>query len=150
MQDGNALITVVGSGELAGDESITTTATGKVYLKNGSRYILYETTDENEAGVTVKYLLKLTGNTLEMTKNLMGQKTKIVYTPGNVTESDYNSPFGTLNLSFDTTSFFITETDEKLELELKYKILMGEDVLSRNVLKIRAEEKLSAYNPTDE
>lgn len=139
MKDGLAKFTVTGSGELAGDESITTSATGKIYTKNGSRYLLYEIADENESGMIVKYLLKLTGNSLEMTKTIQNQKTKIVYKPGKKTESEYNSPFGTLLLTFDTTAFYITENEERLLLELKYNICMDKDVISRNQLKIEAD-----------
>ena len=138
MTDGLAKITVTGSGELSGDESITNSSTGKVYTKNGSRFFLYEINDENESGIAVKYLLKLTVNNLEMTKTVKNQKTKIVYKPGKKTESEYHSPFGTLLLTFDTISFCITENEEKLLIELKYNIWMDNDIVSRNRLKIEA------------
>lgn len=138
MKDGLAKITVIGNGELAGDEAIANSAFGKVYTKNGSRYLLYEITDENEAEITVKYLLKLTCNSLKMTKTVQNQKTKIVYKPGKKTEAEYNSPFGTLLLTFDTTTFYITENEDHLLLELKYNIYMDNDIVSRNQLKIEA------------
>lgn len=141
MNDGTAIVRVVGSGELSGDDKITTVATGRIYTKNNSRYILYETEDENENLLTVKYLLKLTGNSLEMTKTVMGQKTKIVYSPGQATETEYNSPFGSLQLTFRTTSFYITEKEDFLTMQLKYKICMGEDVLSKNELLIEVKNQ---------
>lgn len=141
MNDGTAIIKVVGSGELTGDDKIATIAPGRIYTKNDSRYILYEIEDENENHLIVKYLLKLTGNSLEMTKTVMGQKTKIVYSPGQATETEYNSPFGSLLLTFRTTAFYITEKEDFLTMQLKYKICMGEDVLSKNELFIEIKNQ---------
>ncbi|MGN0164794.1 MAG: DUF1934 domain-containing protein [Lachnospiraceae bacterium] len=138
MKDGIARITVTGSGALSGEEAITHSATGKVYTKKESRYLLYEIADENESGTNVKYLLKLTGNVLEMTKTIGNQKTKIRFDPETRTESEYNSPFGNLFLSFITKAFFISEDDENLLFELEYHICMGEDILSENRLIIKA------------
>jgi uncharacterized beta-barrel protein YwiB (DUF1934 family) len=142
MQDGNIIITVSGSGELAGDEKITTRANGKLYTKNGSRYILYEIFEEDAKDVPIKHTLKLYNNTMEMTKSnpaVPDTKSKIIYRPGTRSETSYATPYGILKLTFDTQYLSVKETDNRLEVCLRYKILMNEDVLSRNQLEIFME-----------
>ena len=136
MQDSNVIVTVTGSGELSDGEKIVTTAPGRLYNKSGKKYIIYELPDENVPGQLVKHTLILRKTSLEIGKSAPGLKTRILYETGKRTETDYATPHGLITLSFYTESFAAEENDESLFIELTYAILMGDDVLSRNLLQI--------------
>ncbi len=136
MQKSDITVTVTGSGELSGDEKIITTAPGRFYVKNGKKYILYELPDENVPGQIVKHMLILRTASLEINKSAPGLKTRILYELGKRTETDYATPQGIISLSFETDSFAVEENDECLVVEISYRILMGDEVLSRNLLRI--------------
>ena len=136
MQKSDITVTVTGSGELSGDEKIITTAPGRFYVKNGKKYILYELPDENVPGQIVKHMLILRTASLEINKSAPGLKTRILYELGKRTETDYATPQGIIALSFETDSFAVEENDECLVVEISYRILMGDEVLSRNLLTV--------------
>lgn len=136
MQKSDITVTVTGSGELSGDEKIITTAPGRFYVKNGKKYILYELPDENVPGQIVKHMLILRTASLEINKSAPGLKTRILYELGKRTETDYATPQGIISLSFETDSFAVEENDECLVVEISYRILMGDEVLSSNLLTV--------------
>lgn len=136
MQKSDITVTVTGRGELSGDEKIITTAPGRFYVKNSKKYILYELPDENVPGQIVKHVLILRTASLEINKSAPGLKTRILYELGKRTETDYATPQGIISLSFETDSFAVEENDECLIIEISYRILMGDEVLSRNLLTV--------------
>jgi len=141
MQKSDITVTVTGRGELSGDEKIITAAPGRFYVKNGKKYILYELPDENVPGQIVKHMLILRTASLEINKSAPGLKTRILYELGKRTETDYATPQGIISLSFETDSFAVEENDECLVVEISYRILMGDEVLSRNLLRIECLSK---------
>lgn len=139
MKDGNIKITVKGSGDLMGDETVTVTAEGKLYLKNGFRYILYDISDGNEQEISGRHLLKIGANQLEMTRTVNKMKTKFTYILDEKTETEYQSPFGKILLTVRTTSYEMAETENNILIKIGYYLQMDDDSLNAGSLEIEAK-----------
>ena len=136
MQDSQVTITVTGSSAADSSGAVTTRAAGKLYTKNGKRYLLYELPDSDNPGLIIKHMIIFTPRNIEITKSAPGLRTRILYEPGACTETDYSTPYGNLTLVFSTKSITFNESDEDLTLEVRYDIFSGGELLSENVLTI--------------
>ena len=134
------IVKVIGSGELSDGDQVVTEARGRYYEKDGKTYIFYDLPDENDHSVVVKHKVLLAGNSMKITKTSGDTKSEIHYLPGRKTSSAYATPYGVLDLTFHTKRFDTTKSDGCLIVELVYDILMGEEVLSANNLKMIVTE----------
>lgn len=139
MQDQDVIVKVTGMGELTDGEKVTTTSKGKLYTKAGARYLVYYVVDENNPKDLIRHILKMSDTSVSVSKTHprhANLSTKFTLLAGQKTDSEYNTPFGCLNLTFNTLMLGFKEDEEKLIIDAKYNIMMDKDVLSKNRLEI--------------
>lgn len=107
--------------QFAGEEdsdAIEVITSGNYYMKNGKHYILYEEVLEGSTEVA-KNVIKLGNNTMEVTKK--GPLTvHMVFEKDKKNVSYYSTPFGSLLIGIDTKSIQIEETDNDINVAVKY------------------------------
>lgn len=140
MLDGDVLVEVIGSGELSDGEKVVNKAQGKLYTKAGGRFLVYHIADENNPKFIVRHILKLTASSISVSRSCAANKsidTRFVLEAGKAVPTAYNTPFGTMELVFDTKLLSITEKEDSMYIKAKYNIKMGNEIASRNVLEIK-------------
>lgn len=139
MTDQDVFVEVTGMGDLSDSERIITKSKGKLYTKGSGRYLVYYVADENNPKILIRHLLKLSGSTLSVSRTHPtddGLSSKFVLKTGEKTDSEYNTPFGCLKLTFHTQTLCVSEDDKSIKIKAGYKILMNNETVSKNRLEI--------------
>ena len=122
----DVLITIAGlhydAGEASGDETepIEVTTPGMYYFKNGKHYILYDEVMEGFDGNT-KNVIKLTEDSLDITKKGVSN-VHMIFEKNRKNVSYYNTPFGSLLIGIDAKSVDIAETEDAIDVKVKYNL----------------------------
>ena len=96
---------------------LDTKASGKLYERNGKKFISYE--EVSEDGETIKNLLKFYSSFLEITKK--GALTSVMhFEQGKEYITDYNTPFGMLTVKTYTKQFSLLDEQHKIKILTKY------------------------------
>ena len=96
---------------------LDTKASGKIYERNGKKFISYE--EVSEDGETIKNLLKFDSSFLEITKK--GALTSVMhFEQGKEYITDYNTPFGMLTVRTYTKQFSLLDEQHKIKILTKY------------------------------
>ena len=115
----NVLVTVHGlQHEIDDKEGIQTKQTGNYRLVAGKHIISYKEyfrDEETGRDATISNLLKISGDTVTLTKRKTG-KTHTGF---------YETPFGSMQMSLDTTRVDIKEADDKIEISIDYGLDMN-------------------------
>jgi uncharacterized beta-barrel protein YwiB (DUF1934 family) len=121
------------------DDDLKTVADGEYYFRNGSHYILYS--EKNEGFTeTTKNMLKLKDGLLEMTrKGLIN--TSMVFDKNKETESLYRTPFGELRLGIQTKSFYVLESEDKIQVEISYILAADGAPMADSKIRINVRSK---------
>lgn len=106
--------------ELEDNDAIELITIGDYYNRNGKHYILYDECIEGDA-TTTKNTLKLGKNTLEMTKK-GSSNVHMVFEEGKTNMTYYDTPLGSLFIGIHTESITRKESDDKLEITVKYSL----------------------------
>ena len=113
----NVLVTVHGlQHEIDDKEGIQTKQTGNYRLVAGKHIISYKEyfrDEETGRDATISNLLKISGDT-EMT-----------FKTGKTHTGFYETPFGSMQMSLDTTRVDIKEADDKIEISIDYGLDMN-------------------------
>lgn len=140
MLDGDVIVKVVGSGELSDGERVETISQGKLYTKASGRFLVYHLVDENNPKLLIRHILKLGKSSLSVSKSCKASPaldTRFELIPGQAVLTTYNTPFGALEMAFDTKMLTVTEREDHLVINAKYNIKMGGEIISKNLLDIR-------------
>ena len=115
-------LTVIGTQwDEAGEEQRTqTTAAAEYYTGNGSLYLLYEEISAEGEGIT-KNMIKLKGNTLELTKR-GAVNARMVFEPGQEYMTLYSTPFGSLPLGILTDTVESVLSEKELRICAAYSL----------------------------
>jgi uncharacterized beta-barrel protein YwiB (DUF1934 family) len=73
------------------------------------------------------------------------QLTQMNFELQDVTQANYQTPYGSLTLEIKTTKILIMVTDEKIEVKLEYSLSTEDSPLSDNSLTILIETYKKAY-----
>lgn len=120
-----------------GNTTVTTRSVqGEAYEKNGSLYLLYEDSAE-ENGPPVKNVVKLKGSSLELTKK-GGISTRMVFQPDREYLTDYATPLGCLKIGILTRSLEISAREVPLKIKITYTLTWEGKPFSDCVLTIDA------------
>ena len=121
------------------DDDLKTVADGEYFYRNGSHYILYKEYAEGFSEPT-KSMLKLKDGMLEMTrKGLIN--TSMVFDKNKETESLYKTPFGELRLGIQTKSFYVMESEDKIQVEISYILAADGAPMADSKIRISVRSK---------
>lgn len=133
------LLTLIGRqrGE-DGEELTTKTDTAADYYeKNGSRYFLYDETQE-DTPMVAKNILKLKGGLLELTKRGT-VTTHMVFEAGREYCTNYVTPYGCLKMEIATRSVESSFHDGEMKIRIDYALFSDHRFLSDCTLTIEAQ-----------
>lgn len=121
-----------------GQENVTKlSAEAEYYERNGSRYILYE---ENEADTgSTQNIIKLKEGLLELTKK-GSVSTRMIFEEGQKHVTDYNTPFGALQLGITTMDICTKQSKGCLEIRVDYELTDREHILSHCNISIKIQD----------
>ena len=121
-----------------GQENVTKlSAEAEYYERNGSRYILYE---ENEADTgSTQNIIKLKDGLLELTKK-GSVSTRMIFEEGQEHVTDYNTPFGTLQLDIITSGLCSKQSEDCLEIHIDYDLTDRGHILSHCNISIKIQD----------
>lgn len=113
---------------------------GDYYKKNGKHYILYNEVMEGFEGNT-KNIIKLTEDSLDITKRGVSN-VHMVFEKNKKNVSYYNTPFGSLLIGIDAKSVDIAETEDNIDVRVKYNLEVNYEHLAdcSIVMNIKSKE----------
>ncbi len=117
---------------------LDTEAYGKLYERNGKKFVSYE--EVSEDGETVKNLLKFDSEFLEITRK-GASKSVMHFEKGKEYITDYNTSFGMLTVRTYTKQYLFTEDEKEIKILTKYDMEINDlhkeqcNILVRIVLK---------------
>ena len=101
-------------------EPVEVITAGDYYKKNGKHYILYDEVMEGFDGNT-RNIIKLTEDSLDITKKGVSN-VHMVFEKNKKNVSYYNTPFGSLLIGIDAKSVDIAETEDNIDVRVKYNL----------------------------
>ncbi|MCI8483738.1 MAG: DUF1934 domain-containing protein [Lachnospiraceae bacterium] len=101
-------------------EPVEVITAGDYYKKNGKHYVMYDEVMEGFEGNT-KNIIKLTENSLDITKKGVSN-VHMIFEKNRKNVSYYNTPFGNLLIGIDAKSVDIAETEDNIDVKIKYNL----------------------------
>lgn len=101
-------------------EPVEVITAGDYYKKNGKHYILYDEVMEGFQGNT-KNVIKLTEDSLDITKKGVSN-VHMIFEKNKKNVSYYYTPFGSILVGIDAQSVDIRETEENIDVKVKYNL----------------------------
>lgn len=101
-------------------EPVEVITTGDYYKKNGKHYILYDEVMEGFEGST-RNMIKLTDDSLDITKKGVSN-VHMIFEKNKKNVSYYHTPFGSILIGIDAKSVDINETEENIDVKVKYNL----------------------------
>lgn len=102
----------------------------------GSTYCLrYE--EISEDGDTIRTLIKISGERIEVIKK-SAVESKMMFVVGETTYTQYNTPYGMLEMALETTKADFEVSEDCLSIDLEYLLYLCGEFVSVNSLSIRA------------
>lgn len=103
-----------------GAEPVEVITAGDYYKKNGKHYILYDEVMEGFEGST-RNVIKITDDYLDITKKGVSN-VHMVFEKNKKNVSYYYTPFGNILIGIDAKSVNINETEENIDVQVKYNL----------------------------
>ena len=121
-------------------EPVEMITAGDYYKKNGKHYIMYDEVMEGFDGNT-RNIIKLTEDSLDITKKGVAN-VHMVFEKNKKNASYYNTPFGSLLIGIDAKSVDIAETENNIDVNIKYNLEVNYEHLAdcSIVLHIKSKE----------
>lgn len=128
----DVLISITGIHMVDGDEGgddVELITTGNYYVKNGTRYLLY---DESMEGLDqpVKNVVKLKEDSLEIIKR-GGINVHMTFRRGMTVMASYATPFGEMMVGITTERIHVEEENDRLYLRVEYLLDINGQQVSR-------------------
>ncbi len=138
------LVTVCGvqkDGE-ATPEPIQIVSAGQRYEKNGKTYILYDEVvaedSPTEIGQVVKNTICINGNQLDLVKR-GATGTHLVFIEGESNQTFYNTPYGSLEVTMNTTELDIRLDEEAIHVVAHYNLELNHAEIADCMVTIHVE-----------
>ena len=119
-------------------EPVEVITAGDYYKKNGKHYILYDEVMEGFDGNT-RNIIKLTDDSLDITKKGVSN-VHMVFEKNKKNVSYYNTPFGSLLIGIDAKSVDIAETEDNIDVRVKYNLEVNYEHLADCSMNIKSKE----------
>lgn len=108
---------------------------GQYFMRDSSRYLLYEEADP-ETGSTARCTLKIKDSAAELVRR-GAMCSRMLFEPGKTCHTDYVTPYGSFPLEVHTENLRSLWSDGGGTLQLTYRLLSGNRLLSRNRLCVK-------------
>lgn len=123
------------SGAQQRTESIEMKALGNHYVKGGICFVVYRETDE-QTGAETSTMLKIAADSLTLVRR-GGVRQQQLFAKGQVSVSDYATPYGTLQMRVKTHELAISRSDDALhQIKVDYDLYLNGSWQSRNELAV--------------
>ncbi len=123
------------------DRDLETVNSAEYYKRGSSHYVLYEEVMEGFEG-SIKNVIKLKGNTLDLTKKGL-VNVHMIFEENKKNMTSYSTPFGDILVGIDTHRIGINEEEGKINVEVDYSLEMNYEHLAecRITVDIRSKEE---------
>ncbi len=120
-------------------EPVELITAGDYYKKNGKHYIMYDEILEGFDGNTHN-VIKLTEDSLDITKKGVAN-VHMVFEKNRKNVSYYNTPFGSLLIGIDAKSVDIDETEDNIDVKVKYNLEVNYEHLADCSIRMSIKSK---------
>lgn len=121
------------------EEPVIMTAQGTYHLTNGRHYIHYEENIEGFDDIS-KNTIKISEDRIILMKK-GAQTAQMIFDLKEADQAMYQTPFGSLSFRTETKSICISETEDKLDIQMEYSLYNEDIKLSDNRLLITVEAR---------
>lgn len=125
------------------EEPISIVTSGRFYTENGERYVQYEEIYE-EAEMSAVNTVKLHPEVLEVNKS-GAINVQMIFQENRKNMSMYGTPFGEIEMGISTTSYTMHETDDRIDLDVKYALEMNGEHAADCELKLEIMARGSSF-----
>ncbi len=112
---------------------------GSCYLKDGAYHLLYDGIEDEESNRIVHHRIRMTPEQVEVTRRGSG-RSYMVFQEGKSHRCEYQTPYGTMLLTFATDRLRYEEEENRITVGLEYRILLEDVPLSANSMEIQVVE----------
>lgn len=112
---------------------------GEYYLKNGKHYIIFDEVMEGFQGV-IKNRIKIDEDYLELKKNGVSN-VHMVFEKNKKNVTCYDTPYGSIMMGINANRFDLTETEEKISLDVDYTLDINYQAYADCKIRIRVTSK---------
>ena len=120
-------------------DNVEVLAQGKHYVKKDKHYILYDEI-EDESDLKTSNIIKFNNNMVEIIrKGAMGGK--LVFQENTRNQSLYSTPIGDMFIEILTENITVNESENDVDLKVKYQIYIDGNKISDNEIAINAQER---------
>lgn len=122
------------------DEPIEVLTPGSYFFKDGKHYIFFEEVTEGIPGVT-KSQIRIQGKeSLEVIKKGVSNM-HMIFDKKAKTHCRYKTPFGQLNLGIVTTSVWVEEKEENINIKVEYFLDVDYEPLAECTIRINIKPR---------
>ena len=121
--------------------NIQTITAAEYYDKNNSRYVIYEEADE-ESGQKTRGRIKFKENLLEVDKSGY-VNVHMLFEENKKSLTNYATPFGNILIGIDTKKITLTESDDKIQIDVDYALEANYEFLADCKINIEITERKS-------
>lgn len=125
--------------EFGEDGSTEMITTGNYYFKNGKHYILYDEAIP-ESGEQMSNTLKLTPHRIDLIKHGT-YATHMVFESNTKNMAFYPTPYGMMEVCFNTFSVSLNETESVIHAQTEYALEINDDFISDCTIEIHVRAK---------
>lgn len=116
-------------------ESVQLKALGNHYVKGGVCFVVYKEKDE-QTGAETSTMLKIAADSLTLVRR-GGIKQQQLFAEGQVSVSDYATPYGTLKMRVKTHELAVSVSEEAIhQIKVDYDLYLNGSWQSRNELAV--------------
>lgn len=111
------------------------------FFKNGKHYILYDEVAEGIPGVTKNKVKIMGNNSLEIMKSGI-TNTHMVFEKGKKHLTNYETPFGQLQMGIHTVYLDVKEEEDEVRVEIHYELDVNEEMVAECRIKMSIKSKI--------
>lgn len=123
------------------ESNIQTITAAEYYNKNNSRYVIYEEADE-ESGQKTRGRIKFREDLLEVDKSGY-VNVHMLFEENKKSLTNYATPFGNILIGIDTKKITLTESDNKIQIDVDYALEANYEFLADCKINIEITERKS-------
>lgn len=121
------------------ESNIQTITAAEYYNKNNSRYVIYEEADE-ESGQKTRGRIKFREDLLEVDKSGF-VNVHMLFEENKKSLTNYATPFGNILIGIDTKKITLTESNDKIKIDVDYALEANYEFLADCKIKIEITER---------
>ena len=121
--------------------NIQTITAAEYYNKNNSRYVIYEEADE-ESGQKTRGRIKFKEDLLEVDKSGF-VNVHMLFEENKKSLTNYATPFGNILIGIDTKKITLTESNDKIQIDVDYALEANYEFLADCKINIEITERKS-------